>query len=127
RRAWIVEDRYNAAGVFVDRDPFVNKRVRNVILEYTHSSKRGSKAVAERGKIIVPGVDTILPVELKFLVFDFLGPLELFRALETGEWGLPDSYWKARLLRNKDIFEVAELATAEDLDWQRLWYKLGLI
>ncbi|KAK2757704.1 hypothetical protein FQN54_004673 [Arachnomyces sp. PD_36] len=127
RRSWIVEDRYNAAGLFVDRDPFVNKRVRRIITEFLHDSKRGSNDVEERGKVIVPGVDTILPVELKFLVFDFLGLEALRQPLESGEWGLPDSYWKTRLLRNKDLFELRDLATAENVDWQRLWCKLGLI
>lgn len=97
-------------------DPFHIPEVHEAIW----NSTRTENSILRLRKIIRP-LDTFLPLELIFSIFDFLGPDDVRKALASGEWGLPDVYWRIRF---RETFLELDEWVFEGLDWQKLWLSL---
>lgn len=89
-------------------------------MENKWSLKSEGKSTPKTRKIIRP-LDTFLPLELTCTIFDFLGPEDVRKVLESGEWGLPDFYWRGRLCET--FFELDDVVS-DEVDWQKMWLAL---
>jgi hypothetical protein len=109
----------NREDTFLMSDPFDIPEVYQAIGRCARALKSARNRSLTAGKVI-PQLDRLIPLEIKCRIFDFLGAKDLQKALESGEWGMPDFYWRGHL--HEVFLETDDLITG--IDWQGLWLAL---
>jgi hypothetical protein len=67
-----------------------------------------------------------LPLEITYMILDYLHSPDASRLISTMNWHIPDAYWRSRFPRDI-IFEIERLSPTADLNWRLLCLEAELL
>jgi hypothetical protein len=130
---WLCNRTWSASRIPL-RDPWDIPQVRYHIRRcIENGARRATKQKTRKWRLNVAAWPTRdaapfnLPLDIRFLLLDILGGVDVQNAPIAFGWIIPDAYWKSRI--PKDIvFELEEVDKTAATDWKSLCLKLeGLV